>query len=74
MDDLRKTTWISAEGTVTFILPDRSQHATRAQDVDRPGTLCELMDAYVGLSTLERRALLRMATAFELSQTNPKSR
>ena len=74
MDDPRKTTWTSAEGTVTFILPDRTQHSTRAQDIDRPNTLCEFMDTYTSLSTLERRALLRMATAFELSQTNPKTR
>lgn len=74
MDDTRKTTWISAEGTVTFILPDRTQHSTRAQDVDRPGTVCELLDTYMSLGTLERRALLRMATAFELGQTNPKTR
>lgn len=63
----RKTTWISSEGTVTFILPNLAQHHAQAREVDRPATLCELMDTIASLSTEERRALLLMASSYELA-------
>lgn len=55
-----KTTWIASEGRMTFLLPNRTQHEVPATCVDRPETLCQLVDAAGALSPLERDILVAL--------------
>lgn len=57
---VKKTTWIAGEGRMTFILPNRTQHEVPATCVDRPDTLCSLVDAAGALSPLERDILVAL--------------
>jgi len=72
MANVKKTEWLSANGTLIFILPDCSHHPANAQDIDRPKTLCDLMDTLANLSPNERRTFLKMASSYELAQVNPR--
>lgn len=64
-----KTTWSSHDGTMSFFMPNRTQHQVPVQEVDRPNTLCEIVDTVVDkLSPHERRVLARLLALLEPSQ------
>lgn len=45
---------------MTFLLPNRTQHEVPATCIDRPDTLCQLVDAAGALSPLERDILVAL--------------
>lgn len=68
-----KTSWSASTGRMIFLLPDRSQYETSAVEVDRPITLCELIDvAAEKLTAGERRALAAMLTQLDNGGEKPK--
>jgi hypothetical protein len=55
-----KTTWTAGEGRMTFFLPDRSQHEVPATCIDKPNSVCALVDAVNELSELEQDVLFAL--------------
>lgn len=55
-----KTTWTTYDGRTTFFLPDRDQHEVPATYVDRPDTVCRLVDEMRALNELERDVVVAL--------------
>lgn len=67
-----KTSWTAYAGVITFLLPDRSQYAISAKEIDHPVSICELVDAAEKLSAGERQALIAMLSQLGMrSATQP---
>lgn len=64
------TTWTSSAGVMTFFLPDRSQRSVDAEKIDRPMTLCVMIDsAFHVLSSYERGVLVAVIRQFESTKS-----
>lgn len=60
-------------GTMVFILPESGTYEVRAEEVDRPITLCRLVNAAAErLSSRERRMLVDMLLLLDLGRRPAK--
>lgn len=69
---MEKTTYTVADLRMVFVLPDRTQHEVMATKVDHPKTMCEVLDLLAGLAPYERRAIIVMATEYEMRNMYPR--
>lgn len=57
---LKPAGWSAHAGTITFEVPDYGTHAVDATSIDRPNTLCELVDVARKLTPAERSTLVAL--------------
>jgi hypothetical protein len=67
-----KTSYVASSNKMTFVMPDRRSHEVLACRVDHPKTICEVMDVISGLTPYERRAVIVMATEYEMHNMYPR--
>lgn len=74
-----KTTYVAQDGRMTFVMPNhhhdwgaQQMHQVLASKIDHPKTMCEAIDLITKLTPYERRAIIMMATEYEMHNMYPK--
>jgi hypothetical protein len=66
------TTYTVNDARMVFVLPDRHRHEVLACKVDHPLSMCRVMDLIAAMKPYERRAVIVMATEFEMHNMYPQ--
>ncbi len=67
-----KTTWFAHDGKMIFRL-DNESHTVVATRIDHPKTICSILDMVMKLAPYERRAVIAMASDYEMKHMYPET-